>query len=203
MPKHPANRAKAQTAKIDTKGLPVLTGKQMLFVEGVVAGKSASEAYRGAYDTEGMLSTTISASASQLRHNRDVDAWICAWHVAHMGAGVLTKEEHVRELGAIRELSKDQGDLKSAIAAEHLRGKVSGFYVERSEVTVYDPAAILAQIANIDPTIAARLAERFNLPLPALLASAASADRSAQPLDLVALSPVTGLPLSPPDRADD
>lgn len=198
MPKHPANRAKAQTPKIDTKGLPVLTGKQMLFVEGVVAGKSASEAYRAAYDAEGMSPTSVSGAAAVLRHSRDVNAWICAWHVAHMASGLLTKEEHIRELGAIRELSKDQGDLKSAVAAEHLRGKVSGFYVERSEVTVYDPAAILAQIANIDRTIAARLAERFNLPLPALLAG----PLADQPVDGEDVSLVPGQPLNPADPSE-
>ncbi len=175
--------------------LPLLTDKQMRFVEGIVSGKTGSDAYRDAFDTSNMLPTTISASASTLRREPKVEAWIRAWHIAHMGSGVLSKEQHLRELEAIRELSKEQGDLKSAVAAEHLRGKASGLYVERSEVTVYDPAAILAQIANIDPSIAARLAERFNIALPALLAG-----QSSQPADMegVSAGPVRPSRLSVP-----
>lgn len=176
--------------------LPELTTKQLLFVEGVLSGKNASDAYRAAYDVADMGSFTINAEASKLRRSPKIDAWIRAGHVAHLAAGIISKEEHVRELGAIREIAKDQGDLKTAVAAEHLRGKVSGFYVERSEVTVYDPAAILAQIANIDPSIAARLAERFNLPLPALLAS-------AQTIDAEDVSPVPDQPLSPSAAPQD
>lgn len=153
--------------------LPNLTAKQLKFVEGLIAGLTGSDAYRQAYDASGMSPTSISAEAARMRRHPDVQAWYHAWAIAHMTEGVLTKEQHLRELAAIRELGKAEGDLKTAVAAEHLRGKVSGHYVERSEVHVYDPAAILAQIRQMDPAIASLLAARFNLALPSADAAGA------------------------------
>lgn len=197
MADHPPKSGKAQTPVIPgAKELPNLTAKQMGFVAAILGGKNASDAYREAYAAADMAPATINAAASKLRRDPDIDAWIRAGHIAHLTSGVLTKEEHIRELGAIRELGKEQGDLKSAVAAEHLRGKASGFYVERSEVTIYDPAAILAQIATMDPQVAALLAQRFNLPLPsrspASLASSSAAspiDGDADPAELAEISP--------------
>lgn len=159
-------REKGRQVQPDVKDLPAITPKQMKFVEGLVAGLTGSEAYRQAYDASGMSPTSISAEAARTRRHPDVDAWYRAFATAHLTEGVLTKEQHLRELAAIREQGKAEGDLKTAVAAEHLRGKASGFYVERSEVHVYDPAAILAQIRQMDPAIASLLAARFNLALP-------------------------------------
>jgi hypothetical protein len=47
--------------------LPDLTGQQMKFVEGLLAGKTGTDAYRAAYDCSNMLSTTVTANASRLR----------------------------------------------------------------------------------------------------------------------------------------
>lgn len=154
---------------MDDDALPELTEQQRKFVEGILSGLSASDAYRASYNVANSQEASIWAAASRLRHNVKVAAWIRAARIAGFGSAVLTKEAHMAELDRLKEIALQAGDVKAAAACEHLRGKASGLYVERSEVTVHDPAAVLAQIAAIDPGIAQRLAERFgmaSLPAP-------------------------------------
>ena len=46
-------------------GLPDLTTPQMNFVLGIIAGKSASDAYRAAYNAENMSNESIWVEASR------------------------------------------------------------------------------------------------------------------------------------------
>jgi hypothetical protein len=45
----------------------------------------------------------------------------------------LTLEEHMRELKLLREMAKNEGDVKAAITAEVKRGELRQFYVKRVE----------------------------------------------------------------------
>lgn len=151
-------------AYLDEK-LPPLTPKQMKFVEGRLNGLSASDAYRAAYDVAGMNPNTLWSSASRLNTDPKVAAWLSAARKAHLGSAVVTQDSHLRELERLREIALDAGDIKGAVGAEIHRGKVAGLYVERSEHIINNPAAILAEIANIDPVVAKRLAGRYAIPL--------------------------------------
>ena len=43
----------------------------------------------------------------------------------------IDKEKHFQELGELRELAKENKNINAAVNAEHLRGKVAGFYIDR------------------------------------------------------------------------
>ena len=57
-------------------GYKVLTSKQLQFVEAYVGGKSASDAYRSAYDALNMSATSINKEASRLIAKPQVSALI-------------------------------------------------------------------------------------------------------------------------------
>lgn len=149
--------------------LPDLTPKQMQFVQGLLAGKTATDAYRDAYDVADMATTTIQAEASRLRHNPKVEEWYRAGCIALATSGIISKEDHIRRLEAIGARATAAGDHKTAVAAEHLIGKASGHYTERSEVMHWEPASTLMMLAALSPRgrmIAGDLAALFNLRLP-------------------------------------
>lgn len=148
--------------------LPDLTPQQLHFVECLLQGLTASDAYRTAYDTSKMGVRTVWSEASRLRHHPHVAMWLRAAKVAKLGKAALTKDEHMLELDRLKEIALEAGDIRSAVGAEHLRGKAAGLYVERIESTRTDPAAILREIAALDPETARLLARRFNLALPSV-----------------------------------
>jgi hypothetical protein len=60
----------------DADELPKLTPKQLAFVLALLRGKTASDAYREAYDCEGMASNSIWVAASRLRSDAKVALWL-------------------------------------------------------------------------------------------------------------------------------
>lgn len=146
--------------------LPELTDKQAAFVQAILSGSKVIDAYRSSRDCSGMNEATIQTNSTREHHNPTIAKWLRAARIAQLGTMVITKEAHIGQLTRIRELALEAGDPKAAVAAEHLIGKASGHYVERSELTVYDPAAILAQINSMDPQVATILARRFNIAMP-------------------------------------
>lgn len=147
--------------------LPRLTAKQSAYVSNVLSGMTYADAYRSAYDAKNMGRQTIFNEASRVANHPNVKKWLFAANMARLSDASCTLEDHRRELVRIRELGVANNDLKAAVAAEHLRGKVSGHYIERMEITHRpDPAYILTQIARLDVETAKRLAERFNVDMP-------------------------------------
>lgn len=143
--------------------LPELTAQQLEFVRHLLAGKTASDAYRASYDTENMQNPTIWVEASRLRSHPNVAIWLAAARKAKLGTAVLTKEQHMQELERLREIALDSGNIGAAVQAEQTRGKVAGHHVERvQDVTdQMDPIATLRQIEQQHgPEIAASLAAK-------------------------------------------
>lgn len=140
--------------------IPELTHQQQKFVEGILAGRTASDAYRAAYDCSNMQQRTIWAESSRLRANPAVTAWLSAARKAGMGSAVLTHESHLRELERIREIALESGNIGAAVQAETARGKASGHYVEqvRDVTDRHDPVQTLREIAQQSPELAASLA---------------------------------------------
>lgn len=140
--------------------LPDLTEKQQKFVEGLLAGKSGADAYRAAYDCSDMLSSTVIASASRLRANPNIGAWLSAARIAGLGSASVTYESHLRELERLKELALNAGNLGAAVQAEQIRGKVAGHHVEqvRDVTDRFDPAQTIREIAVHSPELAASLA---------------------------------------------
>lgn len=151
-----------KTEAYEVGELPDLTVQQSEFVRHVLAGQTASDAYRNAYNTENMLDSTIWAEASRLRHNQNVAAWLAAAKMAKLGTATVTLADHLQELESLRELGKATGNIGAAVNAEVSRGKAAGHYVDKvADVTKEsDLAATLKEIAAINPDIARQLAER-------------------------------------------
>ena len=56
--------------------LPTLTPKQTAFVNALLQGKTASDAYREAYNCEKMSQGAISVEASRLRRSPKISLWL-------------------------------------------------------------------------------------------------------------------------------
>lgn len=147
----------------DLDDLPELTEKQEKFVRGIFSGLGVAAAFRASRDCSNMSDATIVANGTREHHNPNVKRWLRAAQIAQIARVVSTREEHEAQLIRLRELALEAGDPKAAINAEISRGKLNGFYVERIEHTVINPAAIIEQINAMNPRLAAVLAKEFNL----------------------------------------
>jgi hypothetical protein len=112
-----------------------LTGKQTLFVQGILKGLSQSDAYRGAYNCTNMADNSVWREASVLFANPKVSARIKAGQRRQEEAAVhtgLSLRHHVeRELYALStKADTDQARLR----ALELLGKTEkcGIFVERT-----------------------------------------------------------------------
>lgn len=139
--------------------LPELTPQQQEFVRHILAGKSASDAYRASYDCSRTQPNVIWVRASELRNNRNVAVWLSAARKARLGTAVLTIDQHKQELERLREIAVESGNIGAAVAAETARGKVAGHHIERVQEIPADPAETLKEIAQTSPELAAQLAQ--------------------------------------------
>lgn len=139
--------------------LPELTDQQRKFVEGVLAGKTASDAYRAAYDCSHSGDPTIWVNASRLRADANVALWLSAARKAGLSRAVVTLEGHIGELERLREIALESGNVGAAVQAEQLRGKASGHYTEQFRDMTMDVSETLREIARSSPELAAQLAK--------------------------------------------
>lgn len=98
------------------------------FAQELAKGKSASQAYEDAGYKPNRQ------AASRLLSNDDVQGRV--GELQHTGAkrAEMTVEGHLKRLKDLSDKAEEIGQLSAAITAEQLRGKVSGYYVERHEV---------------------------------------------------------------------
>ncbi|MEM8574311.1 MAG: hypothetical protein AAGF48_06730 [Pseudomonadota bacterium] len=112
----------------DRDDLPRLTPKQEAFVKGLLKGKTATDAYKAAYDVAGMAHRTIWAEASRLRAHPKVSTWLRHFQRIGMDEARITLKDHLAELARGRELAFELGQASAAVQAEHYRGKAVGLY---------------------------------------------------------------------------
>lgn len=146
--------------------LPDLTPQQAKFVERILLGDCASDAYRKAYNCDKSKTNSIWASASKLRSNAKVSLWLSAARKAKLGSASVTLEGHVTELERLREIAIESGNVGAAVQAENYRGRASGLYVDQRIITIQDPADTLRAIADVCPEIAQQIAEQMRLVSP-------------------------------------
>ena len=115
--------------------LPSLTPKQHAFVRALLKGKTASDAYREAYDCEGMAANSIWVAASRLRSDAKVALWLRHYQLAAVQEGAVTLKGHLGELTRLREHALDAKQVAAAVQAEHHRGRAAGLYEDRLRVT--------------------------------------------------------------------
>jgi len=116
--------------------LPGLTPKQEAFVHALLKGKTASDAYRAAYNAASMADRTIWAEASRLRAHPKVSAWLRHYQRIGMDEARLTLREHLAELARGREVALELGQAAAAVQAEHYRGRAAGLYEDRLHLAV-------------------------------------------------------------------
>lgn len=138
--------------------LPDLTPSQRKFVEGILAGKTASDAYRAAYDCSSSQDNSIWVRASELRSNRKVQVWLSAARKAELGACKRTKEQHIARLDSLQEIAVASGNIGAAVQAEQLIGKVEGHYSENVNLNLNAPTDVLDEIRKLNPALADQLA---------------------------------------------
>lgn len=156
------------TEATDAVDLPDLTAQQQKFVEGILSGKTASDAYRAAYDCAASASSTIWVKASELRANEKVAVWLSAARKAGLGSAIVTFEGHVRELERIKEIALESGNIGAAVQAEQIRGKAAGLHVEqvRDVTERFDPAQTVRELAVMTGIDAHIIAAQHGITLP-------------------------------------
>jgi hypothetical protein len=118
----------------------VLTQKQELFCQEMLkADQRCSDAYRKVYNVKsGTKDATVHRCAHELIENPKVAARIKELRNSAASAAVLSLDQHMADLEALREEARQAGQFSAAINAEISRGKARGFYVAKVE-DVTDP----------------------------------------------------------------
>lgn len=150
----------------ETAELPDLTPQQHEFVLGLLAGKTATDAYKAAYDCSKSTPQTIYANAAKLRSNDKIALWLRMTRQAYLGVGTVTLDSHIKELERIREIALAKGNIGAAAQCEHYRGKAAGLYVEQYRDLTVDPIATLEALASKGEKakqFAVEFAEKHNL----------------------------------------
>lgn len=141
---------------IDVSDLPELTPQQMKFVEGIVAGLSASDAYRAAYDTANYQASSIWVNAAKLKAHEKVRLWLDAVQAAGFVRVATKREDRIQAEAAFAARAEGAGNWGAAGGAHDRINKLAGLYVERVEITdtTVSPADRLRQYAEQRPEMA-------------------------------------------------
>lgn len=168
----PQNLKTKPLPAVDADALPELSLQQQKFVEGVVSGMSASDAYRAAYDCRDWLPSSVWCAASKLRSDAKVAQWVAAAQMAGTSNVTVTYERHIRELERLKQLSIASGNMGAAVQCEQTIGKAAGLHVERIQEIPHDPVQALKDIATTQPEIAASLAQQAGIAVEDIIPSA-------------------------------
>lgn len=95
-----------------------------------------SDAYRAAYrvkpDTKPL---SVNQSASKLMADPNVASRVAELRKPAVEAAQITLASHLERLRSLSEAAEASGQMSAAISAEVARGKASGLYVERTELS--------------------------------------------------------------------
>lgn len=129
---------------MESENLPKLTQQQQNFLLRYFSnGKIASEAYRYAYNCEGMKDNSVWSEASKLLKNPKVAPWV-EYYESNQKKTITdelnyTAKDCFAELKKLQKLaikSKDRNgnpNINSAIKAVELKGKIAGVFKEDNE----------------------------------------------------------------------
>ena len=124
-----------------------LTPKQEAFALAYLETGNASEAYRRSYDAEGMKPESINRKAKELIDSGKIAARVEELRAPVREAAQITLKQHLDDLKRLRDLAEASEKYGPAIQAEVARGKASGLYVEKTEVTDKDGSPLLSGIS--------------------------------------------------------
>ena len=126
-----------------------LTAKQEAFCVAYIETGNASEAYRLSYDAENMQSDTITNKASLLLKRGDIRARVEEIQKPAVKRAEISLESHLNRLKHLSDMAEAAEQYSSAIKAEESRGKASGLYTEKKEITGKDGEALIPDSITI------------------------------------------------------
>jgi len=113
-----------------------LTPKQEAFAQAVASGMSQSDAYRAAYKIrQDTKPDSVNQAASRVMANVKVASRVEELRKPVVEAAQITLASHLARLRALSEAAEGSAQYSAAITAEIARGKASGLYVEKTELT--------------------------------------------------------------------
>lgn len=112
-----------------------LTPKMEAFALALAISGDQSASYRKAYNCENMKAETISRNAFTLANDSKVTARLQQLRTDVRRDSGITLLEHLEKLEELRDAAQGEKEFSSAITAEMARGKVSGLYVDKKEVS--------------------------------------------------------------------
>lgn len=107
-----------------------LTQKQENFCLAYIETGNASEAYRVAYDADGMKPETVNRKAKDVIDNGKIAARIKELRAPVVEKALLTLESHLKRLDDLSRKAEEAGQFGPAIKAEESRGKAAGLYAD-------------------------------------------------------------------------
>jgi len=116
-----------------------LTPKEEAFAVAVASGMNYSDAYRSAVKVRPTTKPeTVNQEASKIMARPNVRTRVEELRKPIAEKAMLTLESHMERLKELAEIALDNGQVAAAIKAEELRGKASGIYVEKKQITGAD-----------------------------------------------------------------
>jgi phage terminase small subunit len=112
-----------------------LTLKQERFCLVYMETGNATEAYRQAYDVSGMKPASINRKAKEMLDNGNISARLLALRAPAIKKAQISLETHLKALQDLRDAAAAYAQYSAAITAETNRGKASGLYTEKVDVT--------------------------------------------------------------------
>ena len=131
----------------------MLTAKQEKFIQNIVKGMNQREAYKDAYDAEGMSDNAIDREACLLMKNPKVAQRHKELVDAIAKPTIMTAQERLEYLtGIIRDTEREQGevpaDLNTKIRAIDIMNKMQGEYVQKIEADVNSEVNITIELSD-------------------------------------------------------
>jgi len=118
-----------------------LTPKQEAFRIAYLEKRNGREAYKIAYEADGMSDSAIDAEVQKLLKHKELGPQITRGLERHAERiqiqaevkGLMTLEQHDKNLEELRDAAKADGKFAAAITAEVKRGELRRFYVKQVE----------------------------------------------------------------------
>lgn len=131
----------------------MLTAKQEKFIQNIVKGMSQREAYKDAYDAEGMNDAVIDTEACLLMKNPKITKRYKELVDAIAKPTIMTAQERLEYLtGIIMDIQKEQGevpaDLNTKIRAIDIMNKMQGEYIQKIEADVNSEVNITIELSD-------------------------------------------------------
>jgi phage terminase small subunit len=130
--------------------LSKLTAKQEAFCIAYIETGNASEAYRLSYDAENCKPESVHRLAKAQLDNVKIASRIEEIQKPAVKRAEISLESHLNRLKHLSDMAEAAEQYSSAIKAEESRGKASGLYTEKKEITGKDGEAFIPDTVKIE-----------------------------------------------------